>query len=192
LAYKIEKQLRKPVVILRHRPSILPILSVWTKGKQKAHQEATDNLPRQGKNANVISSFFRFSYYYFDYLIGQFVIYFKYILRGYVVLYDRYYFDFINDSKRSNIVLSKKIPFFGYQFLLKPKFNFFLFADVSVILNRKKELSKTTIEQLTNDYKNLFTKLKSKSRTAVYECINNTDLDVTINHIVATIIQNKK
>jgi thymidylate kinase len=192
LAYKIEKQLRKPVVILRHRPSILPILSVWTKGKQKAHQEATDNLPRQGKNANVISSFFRFSYYYFDYLIGQFVIYFKYILRGYVVLYDRYYFDFINDSKRSNIVLSKKIPSFGYQFLLKPKFNFFLFADVSVILNRKKELSKTTIEQLTNDYKNLFTKLKSKSRTAVYECINNTDLDVTINHIVATIIQNKK
>jgi thymidylate kinase len=192
LAYKIEKQLRKPVVILRHRPSILPILSVWTKGKQKAHQEATDNLPRQGKNANVISSFFRFSYYYFDYLIGQFVIYFKYIIRGYVVLYDRYYFDFINDSKRSNIVLSKKIPSFGYQFLIKPKFNFFLFADVSVILYRKKELSKITIEQLTNDYKNLFTKLKSKSRTAVYECINNTDLDVTINHIVAIIIQNKK
>jgi thymidylate kinase len=192
LAYKIEKQLRKPVVILRHRPSILPILSVWTKGKKKAHKDATDNLPRQGANISLISSFFRFSYYYLDYLIGQFFIYFKYILRGYVVLYDRYYFDFISDGKRSNIILSKKIPSFGYQFLMEPKFNFFLFAEASVILNRKKELSKITIEQLTNDYKKLFTKLKAKKHSAVYECINNTDIDITINHIVTTIIQNKK
>lgn len=192
LTHRIEKQLRKPVVVLRHRPSILPILSVWTKGKQKAHQDSIDNLPRQGKNMNLTSSFFRFSYYYFDYLIGQFVIYFKYILRGYVVIYDRYYFDFINDSKRSNIVLSKKISSFGYQFLLKPKFNFFLFADASIILNRKKELSKSTIEQLTNDYKNLFKTLKSKSPFTVYESINNEDLEVTLQYVVTTIIQNEK
>jgi thymidylate kinase len=192
LAHRIEKQLRKPVVVLRHRPSLLPILSVWTKGKQKAHQDATDNLPRQGKNKNVLSSFARFSYYYLDFLIGQFVVYFKYILRGYVVIYDRYYFDFINDSKRSNIVLSKKISSFGYQFLLKPKFNFFLFADANTILNRKKELSKNTIELLTDDYKNLFLKLKSKSHLAIYESIKNEDLEVTLNHIVRTIIRTKK
>ncbi|CAN1527548.1 hypothetical protein MCETHM1_01283 [Flavobacteriaceae bacterium] len=192
LAYRIEKQLRKPVVVLRHRPSLLPILSVWTKGKQKAHQDATNNLPRQGKNNNAFSSFARFSYYYLDFLIGQFVVYFKYILRGYVVVYDRYYFDFINDSKRSNIVLSKKISSFGYQFLLKPKFNFFLFADANTILNRKKELSKTTIELLTDDYKNLFLKLKSKSNIAIYESIQNEDLEVTLNQIVTTIIQTKK
>jgi thymidylate kinase len=192
LAYRIEKQLRKPVVVLRHRPSLLPILSVWTKGKQKAHQDATNNLPRQGKNKNVLSSFARFSYYYLDFLIGQFVVYFKYILRGYVVIYDRYYFDFINDSKRSNIILSKKISSFGYQFLLKPKFNFFLFADANTILERKKELSKTTIELLTDDYKNLFLKLKSKSHLAIYESIKNEDLEVTLNYIVSTIIQAKK
>jgi thymidylate kinase len=192
LTHRIEKQLRKPVVVLRHRPSILPILSVWTKGKQKAHQDSIDKLPRQGKNINLTSSFFRFSYYYLDYLIGQFVIYFKYILRGYVVIYDRYYFDFINDSKRSNIVLSKKISSLGYQFLLKPKFNFFLFADASIILNRKKELSKSTIEQLTNDYKNLFKTLKSKSPFTVYESINNEDLEVTLQYVVTTIIQNEK
>jgi thymidylate kinase len=192
LANRIEKQLRKPVVILRHRPSILPILSVWTKGKLQAHQDAINNLPRQGKNRNLISSFLRFSYYYTDYFIGQFVIYCKYVLRGYVVLYDRYYFDFVNDSKRSNIILSKKISLFGYLFLLKPKFNFFLFADVSVILNRKKELSKTTIEQLTKDYKKLFGKLNSKSDSTIYECINNVDIGVTLDHIIKTIIQHKK
>ena len=192
LTHRIEKQLRKPVVVLRHRPSLLPILSVWTKGKEKAHQDSIDKLPRQGGNKSLISSFFRFSYYYLDYLIGQFVVYFKYILRGYVVIYDRYYFDFINDSKRSNIVLSKKISSFGYQFLLQPKFNFFLFADASIILNRKKELSKSTIEQLTNDYTKLFKTLKSKNPLTVYESINNEDLEVTLQYVVTTIIQNEK
>lgn len=189
IAYKVEKQLRKPVVILRHRPSVLPILSVWTKGKEKAHLDTISNLPRQGKNASFLSSLLRFTYYYCDYLFGQFIIYFKFISRGYVVIYDRYYFDFINDSKRSNIVLPKCISKLGYTFLLKPKFNFFLFADTNVILNRKKELTKATIEELTQEYKSLFDSLSVKNNSSVYDSINNEELDVTLNHIVKTIIQ---
>jgi thymidylate kinase len=188
IAFRIEKQLRKPVKILRHRPSILPILSVWTKGKEKAHQDAISSLPRQGKNGSFVSSFLRFTYYYSDYLFGQFVIYFKYTSRGYVVIYDRYYFDFINDSKRSNIVLPKIISKLGYYLLLKPKFNFFLFADANVILNRKKELTKATIEELTKEYSVLFDSLSVKSNSSIYESINNEELDVTLNHIVKTII----
>lgn len=192
IALRIKKQLRKPVIVLRHRPSILPILSVWTKGKTKAHQDTVGNLPRQGKNNGLLSSLLRFSYYYIDYLMGQFVIYFKYTLHGYVVIYDRYYFDFINDSKRSNIVLPKKITVFGYRFLLKPKFNFFLFADADVILKRKQELSKTTIEKLTHDYHSLFDSLSSKSQFTIYETINNIELEVTLNKIVTTLIQSEK
>jgi thymidylate kinase len=188
IAFRIEKQLRKPVIVLRHRPSILPILSVWTKGKEKAHQDAISSLPRQGKNGSFVSSFLRFTYYYSDYLFGQFVIYFKYTSRGYVVIYDRYYFDFINDSKRSNIILPKFISKLGYYLLLKPKFNFFLFADANVILNRKKELTKATIEELTKEYSALFDSLSVKSNSSVYESINNEELDVTLNHIVKTII----
>lgn len=188
IAEKIEKQLRKPVVVLRHRPSILPILSVWTKGKRQAHIDTISQLPRQGSNNSLWSSIFRFSYYYIDYLVGQFVIYFKYILRGYVVIYDRYYFDFINDSKRSNIILPKPIFRFGYHFLLKPQFNFFLFADADTILNRKKELSRSTIECLTTEYKSLFQALKMKNNASVYESIHNQELEVTLNQIVRTII----
>jgi len=188
IALRIEKQLRKPVVVLRHRPSILPILSVWSKGKEKAHQDVIEGLPRQGKNKSSLSSFMRFSYYYFDYLLGQFVVYFKYILRGKVVIYDRYYFDFINDSKRSNIVLPKKLTSFCYKFLMKPEFNFFLFADAKTILNRKKELSKATIEKLTADYHGLFESLQSKSKSSVYQSINNIQLEVTLNKVLKTIL----
>jgi len=187
IAYKIEKQFRKPVVVLRHRPSVLPILSVWSKGKEKAHQDTISSLPRQGKNSSFLSSLLRFTYYYCDYLFGQFVIYFKYILRGHVVIYDRYYFDFINDSKRSNIVLPKKITRFGYNLLLKPKYNFFLFADANIILNRKKELSKETIESLTKDYTQLFNSLQSNSNSSVYMPINNIDLETTLNQIIKTV-----
>ena len=191
IAVRIEKKLRKQVVVLRHRPSILPILSVWSKGKEQAHLDVISGLPRQGKNKSSLSSFLRFSYYYFDYLMGQFVIYFKYILRGKVVIYDRYYFDFINDSKRSNIVLPKKFTTFLYQFLLKPEFNFFLFADADIILKRKEELSKATIEKLTADYYDLFALLQSKSKSSVYQSINNVDLDETLNQIVKTLQHSK-
>ena len=102
---KIEKQLRMPVVVLRHRPSILPIISAYTMGKEAAEQKAASTLPRQGKNNSTLSSLLRFAYYYTDYVLGQFYIQVKYVLRGKVVVYDRYYFDFINDSKRSNISL---------------------------------------------------------------------------------------
>lgn len=192
IAFRIEKQLRKPVVVLRHRPSILPILSVWSKGKVQAHHDVNEGLPRQGKNKSSFSSFLRFSYYYIDYLLGQFIVYFKYIFRGKVVIYDRYYFDFINDCKRSNIVLPKKLTLFFYRFLLKPEFNFFLFADAAIILKRKEELNKATIEKLTADYHDLFESLSSKSNAAIYRSIINIDLEATLDQVIQTILISKK
>ena len=104
----LKSKFRQRTVVLRHRPSLLPILSSIRHGKAKAEEKTREHLPRQGKNSSALSSFLRFMYYYTDYIFGQFYIYFKYTLRGYTVLYDRYYFDFIIDSKRSNIVLSRK------------------------------------------------------------------------------------
>ena len=182
--HNVEKQLRRRVVVIRHRPSILPILSALTKGKATAEKEAASNLPRQGKNKSILSSLLRFSYYYTDYLFGQFVVYFKYVLRGYVVLYDRYYFDFINDSKRSNIQLPPYFTRMGYNFLLKPELNFFLYADPELIRSRKKELDTKTIEQLTKKYQILFEQLNERDSNKSYVSIENTDLKVTLDAII--------
>ncbi|RNA61976.1 hypothetical protein D1631_08525 [Chryseobacterium nematophagum] len=187
----IEKRYRRPVKVLRHRPSLLPILSVWTKGKEQAHENAVNSLPRQGKNKNYISSFLRFSYYYTDYIIGQFIIYFKYILRGKIVLYDRYYFDFIADSRRSNIQLPSYVAETGYHLLLKPKFNFFLYADPERILSRKRELSYDSICDLTTEYSKLFSKLDKQDQHVKYLSIENNDLDTTLDIIMNTIIETK-
>ncbi len=182
LKHRIEKQLRKRVVVLRHRPSILPILSVFSKGKNQAQLEASSGLPRKGTNTGFWSSLIRFAYYYTDYLVGQFIVYIKYVSRGYIVIYDRYYFDFIHDSKRSNIVLPKRILKAGFRLLLKPRFNFFLYADAETILSRKKELDEITIQKLTADYLEQFSQL-NQIRSAKYTSIQNTDLKQTLDRV---------
>jgi thymidylate kinase len=188
MRYILEKKLRKNVIVLRHRPSILPILSVWTKGKKKAQQDVLASLPRQGKNKNMLSSLLRFAYYYTDYFVGQFYVYARYILCGYVVLYDRYYFDFINDSERSNIHLPTFITKFGYRFLIKPDANFFLYAKPEVILERKKELDSPTIEKLNDKYLTLFKAMQNKKIEKRYFAIENVALEDTLEKITQKIL----
>lgn len=184
----IEKRYRRPVKVLRHRPSLLPILSVWKKGKKKAHQDTVNALPRQGNNKSYFSSFLRFGYYYADYMFGQFIIYLKYVMRGKIVLYDRYYFDFIADARRSNIYLPKTITESGYHLLMKPKFNFFLYATPEKILSRKKELPYQSICELTTQYSQLFFKLQKQNSKEKYVAIENNDIDKTLETIMNTII----
>jgi thymidylate kinase len=176
----IEKKYRKEVVVLRHRPGILPILSAIKHGKVKAEKIAGKVLPRKGKNKSYISSALRFAYYYLDYLIGQVYVYVKYILRGKIVVYDRYYFDFINDAKRTNIKVNKKVATALYCFVMKPKLNIFLYATVETILTRKQELNAADIYEMNKSYTSLFDALKLNSKKSRYTCIENNKLDNTV------------
>jgi thymidylate kinase len=182
----LQRKYRKKVVVIRHRPSMLPILSAMKYGKEAAEQRCAERLPRQGTNKNILSSLARFGYYYADYLFGQLVVYFRYTLRGYIVLYDRYYFDFIVDGRRSNITISKSFIRNLYVFVYKPQLNIFLYAPPEVILKRKKELSAGDITQLTNEYTTLFNRL---GEPAKYMCIENIDKGRTMERIEQAIIQ---
>jgi thymidylate kinase len=189
LKFEMDKKYRKKVVVLRHRPSIIPILSAYKHGKTKAEEISIQNLPRQGSNNSKINSLIRFAYYYSDYFIGQFYVYLKHVIRGHIVIYDRFYFDMINDSKRSNMILHKPFVRFAYSFLLKPNYNFFLYASADTILERKRELDRSTIDRLTFDYLYLFKSLQGRKKKARYVAINNEVLDQTKQHIFKTIGQ---
>ncbi len=180
----LQKKYRLKIVVIRHRPSILPILSAIRFGKKGAEERSKNNLPRQGKNKNVISSLFRFAYYYFDYIVGQFYVYVRYKLRGYTVLYDRYYFDFIIDSRRSNISLSRSFIKKGYHFIFEPEVNFFLYAEPEIIRERKQEMEIQDIKKLNDDYRELFNELNSNNNKKRYIAINNTDLRNTLSIVL--------
>ena len=180
----LEQKYRRNVVVLRHRPSLLPILSSFRYGKEKAEIQAASTLPRQGSNKSRIGSLIRFLYYYTDYFIGQFYINAKFIWRGYIVLYDRYYFDFIADAKRSNILLDQSIPKFLYRFVHHPKLNLFLYAKPETILKRKQELDNQSIIDLTASYKSLFEKLNVKKGNEKYIPIENVNKNATLKTII--------
>ncbi len=181
----LTEKYRKKVVVLRHRPSLLPIISAWKYGKKNAEQRTVSTLPHSGSNKNSLSSLIRFFYYYSDYLFGQIYIHAKYIRRGYFVLYDRYYFDFIIDGKRSNLQVPQGLSRGLYRFVQKPSLNFFLFADANTIHARKQELPISTIELLTKKYRHLFEELNKKSsKKNNYLVIENIDKEKTLHTII--------
>lgn len=184
----LQKKYRQRTVVLRHRPELLPILSSLLHGRKKAEKRAKETLPRQGKNTGYISSLVRFLYYYTDYVLGQFYVYLRYTLRGYTVLYDRYYFDFIVDHRRSNMELPGWLTRLFYRLIFKPEVNIFLYADADVIRARKQELSSEDILTLTNGYRNLFEALSKKSRQQ-YIAINNINLEETLQHVMKACVK---
>ncbi|MEM7039803.1 MAG: hypothetical protein AAF570_22715, partial [Bacteroidota bacterium] len=175
---------RRKVKVLRHRPSLLPILSTLRYGRKGAEQRAADTLPRQGGNRNVLSSAFRFGWYYMDYLVGQWYIWARYTRRGYVVLYDRYYFDMIADPERSNFRLPAGLIRFAGRFIRKPALNFLLTADTETIRRRKQELPSADIELLTRRYRNLFREMSDSAPTARFISLHNLGIDTSVDRIL--------
>ena len=164
---------------------MLPILSAYRYGKKEAEARSAATLPRQGNNRSKWSSFLRFGYYYLDYLFGQIYVFCKYLLRSYIVLYDRYYFDFIVDGQRSNISIGDKVPRLLYRFIYKPQLNLFLYAHPDLILRRKQELTSETILDLTHKYQDLFKSLSDKESKGkpVYLAIENNIKEETLQTI---------
>jgi thymidylate kinase len=185
---QLEGKYRHQVKVLRHRPSLLPILSSFIHGKEAAQQKAASTLPRQGTNKSFISSLIRFSYYFADYLFGRPYIYYRYNSRGITVLYDRYYFDFIVDSRRSNINISPALVKTGYALVSKPAVNIFLYASPEEILKRKQELKEEDIRTMTGDYRHLFEDFARKYPNQQYLSIDNKDLNVTLATVMKQII----
>ena len=181
---QISIRYRRNVVVLRHRPSILPILSAYKYGKDEAEKRSVASLPRQGGNHSTFSSLLRFSYYYSDYLLGQVWVYLRYLALGNIVIYDRYYYDFINDSLRSNLHVSPTLVKHLFRFIHKPRLNFFLYAPSDVILARKKELSSSDIHLLTDRFKQVFTEFSKKYTTSRYILIKNIDKQQTLTSIL--------
>ena len=185
----LKTKYRQEVVVLRHRPSILPILSSFKYGKKQAENLAKKRLPRMGKNTSKVKSYIRFTYYYTDYALGQFYVFFKYSLRGKTIVYDRYYFDFIIDPKRSNLNIDSTVVKFLYRGVFKPCLNVLLYAPSNEVIRRKKELTKETIDTLTENYKSLFNTLKKVHKKQKYITIKNEKKQDTLDQIITLYTQ---
>lgn len=188
---QVQAKYRKEVVLLRHRPRILPILSALKHGSVKEAEEKSLNTNPgvQASKKSALSSYLRFSYYYLDYFFGQFYVHIKYVWRGKIVLYDRYYFDLINNPERTNLKVNRKLAKGLYRGIMKPSLNIFLCAPAEDIVRRKQELDLPTINRLTSGYLNLFGSFSDRYSRSRYIVRRNEDLQNTITHIMDDIQQ---
>lgn len=184
----LTEKYRREVVIIRQRPSILPILSSFKYGKKGAEERAANTLPRQGTNKSKVSSLLRFLWYYSDYVVGQWYVEWKYNRRGRVLLYDRYYYDYIVDSRRANISLSPKWIKALFALVFKPELNVLLYAKPEVILARKQELSGEVIEDLTRKMLGLFEDCSQRYRDSTFLPIENIELSESLHTIESAYI----
>lgn len=171
--HRINQELRMPVMVLPHRPSLLPI-----SGRQESAKRSIAKLPQRPATRSLFQTRLR-PLYYVDYLLGQAYVHLRYVMRGYVVLYD-HYFDFTNSNDDSNVILPAAFTTWWYRFLLKPDLNFLLYAPSEVILERKQELSAESIEHLTGQYLALFAKLERRSGQGHYISVRNLRLGETV------------
>lgn len=181
---ELENRFRKEVKVLRHRPSYLPIISALKYGKREAERRTTMSLPRTGGNQSMIGSLLRYSYYLTDYIIGQLFIWFQYSMRGQIVLYDRYVYDFIVDPRRSNLNLPQWVRSLGAFFVSDPNLNVFLYAKTEAILKRKQELSAEDITSLTSAYSTLFEHKSKQVIKKKFVAIENVSIDLTVSTVL--------
>ena len=130
------------------RPFLVPRLAklVGSKGQE----EILDNSGKRVVKTNLtlsIKSTLKYSYYVFDFLIGQ-IKYFKEAHTGGLVIFDRYHFDNIIYPERFGFRVNKGLMrFFDRWIIPQPDILFYFTADTDVLYERKHEIDIGEINQ---------------------------------------------
>ena len=150
----LDEAFHKGVLYKHFRPGLLPDLGVvFHKRNANAPKvEVVDN-PHSGKPSGFIGSIMRLIYYILDFMFGYFkLIWPKIAMHTNVFIFDRYYYDYYIDQRRSLMNLPKWIIRLGEIFVPKPDIVLCLGGDPEKIYARKPE---TSIEEVTRQTEEL-------------------------------------
>jgi thymidylate kinase len=146
------------VHVFHFRPQMLPnIRQVVTLGRM---EESYENFtrPHRAIPSGFTASLFRLFYYLVDYIIGYFIRVRPLLSQYKIVIFDRYFYDFIVDPARSRVKLPKFIPMFLMKLVPKPILCVYLDNDVETILQRKQELPPDELSRQLREYRELVAK----------------------------------
>lgn len=143
------------VQILHFRPNILPNLKKLFSRSEYDETKEDFTSPHRANPAGLLSSFFRITYYWLDYVIGYWLFLRRHCIAGKIYVFDRYFYDFIVDPFRSRIKLSDSVRSFFLKITPKPDIAVVLYSNATTIYERKKELSLKEIERQLKIYKDI-------------------------------------
>ena len=153
-------------VVYNHlRPNWLPDIAVVL-GKRKKPKEGQEvkvvSDPHAGKQSGFVMSLVRWGWYMLDYTLGFLKkVWLPIHSRSKVFIFDRFYYEFYLDQKRSHVKLPNWIVRVGEFFLPKPDLILCLGGDPEKIYARKPETSLEEVKRQTAVLKEFCDKRKN-------------------------------
>ena len=143
------------ILVSHFRPNVLPNIKKLLSGKN--YDPSTEDFanPHRAKPAALGSSIIRMTYYWLDYVLGYCLVIHRKCAQGNVLIFDRYFYDFIVDPYRSRIKLPKRLRLLFLMMTPEPDVVFFLNCEAATIYKRKQELTKEEIARQLEAYKKL-------------------------------------
>lgn len=142
-------------IVYNHlRPNAIPDLGVLMGKKEKMDTPMVVSDPHAGKSSGLVGSLIRWGYYLIDYTIGYLKTVFPVIhTKSKIFIFDRYYYDYYIDQKRSKTNLPNWIIKIGELFVPKPDIILCLGGNPEKIYQRKPETSLEEVTRQTNALK---------------------------------------
>lgn len=139
---------------VRHfRPHVLPNLKTLVTGTTERSEDF--QRPHRAPAASAPSSLFRLTYYWIDYVVGYWWIIRRQCVAGKHTVFDRYFFDFLVDPRRSRLSLPGWVSRAYLAVTPKPDLVFILDCDPDIIFARKQELPRDEIARQLERYREL-------------------------------------
>ena len=138
----INEAFHKSVIYNHLRPNVLPELGILLGKKKKTDKTIIVTNPHSQEPSGLIGSIFRWGYYLLDYTLGYMKSVFPQIrTKSKVFIFDRYYYDYYIDQRRSRISLPHWILRLGECLVPTPDIILCLGGDPKKIYSRKPETS---------------------------------------------------
>ena len=144
------------IIVQHFRPHIMPNINKLLTGQSEIISDF--NNPHSAEPANSLSSLLRITYYWLDYHFGYWLKLRSQMIRGKTIIFDRYFYDFIVDPKRSRLSLPNWLPRLYLSMTPQPDLVFFLDTTADKIFTRKQELHPIEIERQLAVYRKLVAK----------------------------------
>lgn len=146
-------------VIYHWRPGFLPPINQLFFKKTDSYNEVfskphTNKIPH-----NYLVSFLRFLYYFIDFHVGYWLKVHPRLRKGGLVIFDRYYYDYMVDLKRFRLKIPNLILNIFMKLVPRPDLVIFLENTPENIYKRKQEIDINEIKRQIQEFNNITKKL---------------------------------
>lgn len=149
------------------RPYLLPPPNKLFSPERWKEPEAPNHEPHKSAPKGIINSIARFFYYLTDFVLGYFpkVLWLK--MRTHLVVFERYYYDFLIDTKRFRFTIPSWLPYLFLPFVPKGDILLVLSGSAEVLYKRKQEIPLHEIRRQLDAIERLSKRLDNVCRVNV-------------------------